>query len=645
MPDRGPAETHPRRGGVRAPGYDASVPIFAAPAFLWGLLALPLVVLLHRIRVRRERREVAGSFLWQRARDAGARRPRMRPSLLLLLQLLAVAGLSLAAAGPRWNLAGPPLRVVVIEASASMAARDGSTAPAAAELSDVGPGASRMDVARAVAGQLAREGGPIAIVRGGRAPRLALPPSRDLSAVLESLDQLQAIDAGTDLERTLRIARDVANAGGGAGAEIHWLSDRPPPATAGVRVHVLAGTGSNVGITGFELVAGQAWVRVSSAFAAPLELPIEVRRGDQVAASTTLLVPARGDAAATFPVGEGPTSLEARIAPPAADVLTLDDVAWAGSPRTVVALDRGFAALERALSAIDGVQVRVTSGAAGQDADLRVLTGRLADPAPAGPTVLLPARDAPAVAATIVGWDRADPLLRFVDLAELVVAYLDPPPFGAEEGWTTVIRGAREVAEPPGAGEDGATDGTAARDGPGVVEGSEGPVAESRIVPLLQRRDRPEGPVWRFAFHPVRGDLTLRPAFPTLVVNLVDAVRSEDRIALGTELPAGARRDGSDATVADRPGLYRVEGRTVHASLLDAEATRLPGRAAFPQAEREPAGDAMAVSAEASMQREIAPWLVGLVVALLLLEWWGWTGSSRPWIRQVVGGSGDRARR
>jgi hypothetical protein len=251
------------------------------------------------------------------------------------------------------------------------------------------------------------------------------------------------------------------------------------------------------------------------------------------------------------------------------------------------------------------------------------------------------------VAATIVGWDRADPLLRFVDLTELVVAYLDPPPFTEEEGWTTLIRGAREVAAPPTAGEDGSRtqDGSGAQDGPGAQEGPEAPGAEPQVVPLLQRRDRPEGPVWRFAFHPVRGDLTLRPAFPTLVVNLVDAVRSEDRVALGTELPAGASRDGSDVTVADEPGLYRVEGRTVHASLLDAEATRLPAPGAFAQRAAEPSGETIAVPVEASMQREIAPWLLGLVVALLLLEWWGWTGAARPWIGQVIGGSGDRAAR
>ncbi len=628
-----PAPTRQGRGR----GYDVRVPTFLAPAFLWGLLALPLVVLLHRIRVRRERRDVAGSFLWRRARDAGARRPRMRPSVLLLLQLLAVAGLSLAAAGPRWNVAGPPLRVLVIEASASMAARDGATAPAAAELGNVPPDARRLDVARAVAERLARDGGPVAIVRGGAEPRLTLPPSRQLGTVLEALDRLQAIDAATEPGRTLRIARDVATAGGGAGAEIHWLSDRPPPSTAGVRVHVLAGTGPNVGVTGFELVAGQAWVQVSSAFAAPLELPVEVRRGDQVAASATLLVPARGEAATTFPVGEGPASLEVRIAPPVADVLTLDDVAWAGSPRTFVAMDRGFAALERALGAIDGVQVRVTSAAAGQDADLRIVHGRLAQPPATGPTVLLPDRDASAVAATILSWDRADPLLRFVDLSELVVAHLDPAPFGEEEGWTTLIRGVREVAAPSPADEAE----------PEEAEG-EGE-AEGEAVALLQRRDRPEGPVWRFAFHPVRGDLTLRPAFPTLVVNLVDAVRSEDRVALGAELPVGASRDGAQVTVADEPGLYRTEGRTVHASLSNAEVTRLPGPGAFERGAVEPADDddAMAVRTEASMRREIAPWLLGLVVVLLAVEWWGWTGAARPWVPPGigVGRRGDRAAR
>ncbi len=53
----------------------------------------------------------------------------------------------------------------------------------------------------------------------------------------------------------------------------------------------------------------------------------------------------------------------------------------------------------------------------------------------------------------------------------------------------------------------------------------------------------------------------------------------------------------------------------------------------------------MAVPVEGSLQREIAPWLLGPVVALLLLEWWGWTGSARPWILDAVGARADRGAR
>lgn len=586
---------------------------FAAPAFLWGLAALPLVVLLHRIRVRRERREVAGAFLWRRARDVGAHRPRLRPSLLLLLQLLAVTGMTFAAARPQWNVAGPALRVLVIDGAASMAARDGAGSPVGRELEALAPDATRLDAARARAEELVRGGGPVAIVRGGREPRLALAPSEDRDEVLAALASLRAGDADPDPARALRLARDVAEAAGARGAEIHWLSDAPPPASSGVRAHPLAGRGENVGVTGFELVAGQAWLRVSSSYRLPLELPVEIDRGEERIASSTLLVPAGGDAAASFPVTDGTLALTARIDPPQSDALALDDEAWAGGPTLVVALDREVAALERALGAIDGVQVRVASAAARLPADLRVLHGRLDREAPGGPTLLLPDRDAPAVAATILRWNASDPLLRFVDLRELRVAYLDPPPFGEEAGWTTLVRGVVERAE--AAADDG--------DAP-------------PSVPLLQRLDRPEGPVWRLAFHPVRGDLTLRPAFPTLVVNLIDEVRGEDRVPLGATLPAGATREGRPVDAALEPGPYRVDGRTVFASLLDERATRLPGPEAFDATTATDPATASAGSAdpaEARSRREVTPWLVAAALLLLLLEWWGWSGARSPRLR------------
>lgn len=598
---------------------------FAAPAFLWGLALLPLVILLHRIRVRRERRDVAGSFLWRRARDAGARRARMRPSVLLLLQLLAVTVASLAAARPQWDAAGPPLRVVVIDASVSMAATDGATSPAAQALDTTPAGPRRIDVARALARQLATEGGSVAVIEAGRAPTLVLPPSADAGALAEVLDAVQPIVTEVDAARALALARDVAAAAAGAGAEIHWLSDLPPPSTAGVRVHPLAGDGRNVGVTGFERIAGQAWVRLSSSWPVPLEQPIELRRGDQVVASATLLVPARGDVSATFPVAQGSAPLQVVLRAPPGDALALDDEAWAGAAGTLVVLDEGFAALERALGAIDDVRVRVTSAAAGTAADLRVLHGRTDVSAP-GAALLLPDREAPAVAATVERWNAADPLLRFVDLGALVVAHLDPPPFGEEDGWTTLAYGVRVPA------------GEGASDAP-----SDGASDADVLYPLIQRRDGEGAPVVRLAFHPVRGDLTLRPAFPTWIVNLVDAVRGEDRVPFGAPLPAGATREGSPVTVADRPGLYRAEGRTVHASVLDEAETRLSGAEAFAGLVQEAGAVQEREAVPGAAPREMAAWAVGLAALLLLLEWWGWSGGPIPGLNRVRALRPDRS--
>jgi hypothetical protein len=311
----------------------------------------------------------------------------------------------------------------------------------------------------------------------------------------------------------------------------------------------------------------------------------------------------------------------------------------------VVALDRSFAALERALGAIDGVQVRVTSGAAALPADLRILHGRLDREAPAGATWLLPSRDAPAVAAEVAGWDGGDPLLRFVDLRALRVAYVVPAPFGDEPGWATLARGVVVPAETTprdgSDGADGSAAGAAAGDAPNGAGAAERAAAEEAgvSVPLLQRRDRPEGPVWRMAFHPVRGDLTLRPAFPTLVVNLIDRVRGEDRIALGATLPPDATRDGRPASVASAPGPYRAGGRTLYASLLEEDATRLPGPDAFAAREAGGGDEARAVedAAAGTRRRDLVGLLAALAAVLLLLEWWGWSGAPPPGLRALRG--------
>ncbi len=97
---------------------------FAAPQFLWALLSLPLIVLLHFIRARKRRQEVSALFLWRKALELAQARRRFSPSWLLLLQLMFAALASLALSQPNLTLRTAPDRVLVVDASASMAARD-----------------------------------------------------------------------------------------------------------------------------------------------------------------------------------------------------------------------------------------------------------------------------------------------------------------------------------------------------------------------------------------------------------------------------------------------------------------------------------------------------------------------------------------
>ena len=89
-----------------------------------GLAACAAVILLHRLRPRRQAVIVSSLFLWrevERELAAGRKRRRLLSSLLLLAQLGGIATLSLALAGPTWHRRVPPAHVaVIVDTSASM---------------------------------------------------------------------------------------------------------------------------------------------------------------------------------------------------------------------------------------------------------------------------------------------------------------------------------------------------------------------------------------------------------------------------------------------------------------------------------------------------------------------------------------------
>lgn len=101
------------------------------PAWLWAASLVVPVVALHILRSRRTQVIVASTIEWEAVeRPVAAARPwqRLRWSIPLVLQLLAVVLLTLALARPEWRTGRLTAQnlVVIIDTSASMAATDGS---------------------------------------------------------------------------------------------------------------------------------------------------------------------------------------------------------------------------------------------------------------------------------------------------------------------------------------------------------------------------------------------------------------------------------------------------------------------------------------------------------------------------------------
>ncbi len=557
---------------------------FAAPAFLALLATLPLVVWWHVTRLRHRPRQVAALFLWEQALRDAARRRRWRPTWSLLLQLLAVAAAALALAQPSVNWQGPPDLVIALDAGARMRAVD--------------PEGERAARARQAALELAERAGAVAVVRVGSVPELALGFTRDRGALRAALEAFEAGDADVDVERGLDLARSVAD-----GREVAWVSDDPGPPAPGITRVDVAGSGRNVGIAAFDLGIQQAFVGVVSDHPRPVSVGVVLERLDgSLVASTELLVPAGGRASATFPVDVVGEIVRARLdLGPLADALTLDDVAYAGRRALRVVMDQDEPALRRALGAVPGVEVQVTGAARFVAADLRVLTGVAPDGLRPGDHLLLPAPAAEPEARRVADWDRAHPLMRFVDLRETVVG-LGPSTGGATGPATApALPWATDVA---------------------TLE-SEGWTVLARtgdLRPVLALRERDGVRAFAFGAHPSQTDLVLRAAFPTLVANLVELFRGSGRAPLGVRADDGAR--------VTEPGLARVGGREVTVSLLDETQSRLPG----------PQPDDRETNAGAPLRVErptpLAWWLVAIAALALLIEWWGWArgpgARSRP---------------
>ena len=165
-------------------------------------LAIPVIVL-HILKPRRQSVTVSSTFLWrsiERPVSSAAPWQKLRWSLLLLAQLLAVALLALAVARPV-RLEASPLAehtVYIIDASGSMASIDGS------------PDRLQSAIDRAIEVRKQQgDGGTASIVVASDRPRVVLTTSDDTTAFADALRTVEVTPGHPDFAGAFSLAESL----------------------------------------------------------------------------------------------------------------------------------------------------------------------------------------------------------------------------------------------------------------------------------------------------------------------------------------------------------------------------------------------------------------------------------------------------
>jgi len=181
---------------------------FLSVGALWWLLLSAVIIFFYLLKIRRTRRVVPSVFLWQRAlEELEANTPfrKLRRSLLLLLQLVALAAVVFALARPliKTNALASGSTIIIIDSTASMNARDES-------------GRTRLEVAKERARDMVASlagGDQAAIIESSSRVTLRSPLSSDQSSLRSAIDNITATDSSGNLTDALQLAEQIAKVG------------------------------------------------------------------------------------------------------------------------------------------------------------------------------------------------------------------------------------------------------------------------------------------------------------------------------------------------------------------------------------------------------------------------------------------------
>ena len=619
---------------------------FAQLSAAWlAALAAP-VVLFYFLKLRRPRAEVPSLALWRRVvNDRRVNSPfqKFRRNLLLLLQLLLLAALTLAAMQPFLSAgaADAEYRVVLVDTSASMAAVDAA-------------GVSRLDLARSQARELVDgllPGQRLAVVAFDRSARPLTEFTGNPRLLNAALDSLAVRDVESDLGDALRVAGALARTAPVAVAVLLTDGNVPPAGDVDLAFPVdyrrLPPAGPNVGVVAFNArrtgaggaESGGGWdVFVKLAASGPGGATVELFEGENprpLAGESVGFASAAEAPRLAFGLPAGAArEIRVKVTAEGPDGLPGDDSAalFLPPPRPLTAYcPPAMATFRRGLDLnADALSLHPRPGEADPPLfDLVVTDAADAPdgPAPAGSVRLFAGVIPPDLSglietkigyAEVVDWRRTAPVLQSVELMDVQIT--EEPTF----------IGDAETADLEELGYE--------------------TLVDARGGPLMLRRREGRRVDYFLLFDPDASTLPYRVAFPILLQNLVgEATRAAElsevrAVRTGSLPPVALSGPGAAATFATpggstavtagtdgllvglpapQAGTYAVSegGETVaafSAAVLSPLETSLAGVEALRFREVEVAASEEAVKTD----RPLWDLLALAALALLLGEWW-----------------------
>ncbi|MBI5959185.1 MAG: BatA domain-containing protein [Chloroflexi bacterium] len=625
------------------------MPSFFTPlALALSGLAVP-IILLYMLRLRRTEMPISSTFLWQqlvRDREANAPWQKLRFSWLLLLQLLILAALVIALARPFTEVKTITTGriVLLLDASASMQAVD------------VDP--SRFAAARDIGLDMVDTLGAndtMTVIRVTDVPEVLAAASRDKLVLRDAIRSAEPSDASADWFAAMTLA--AAGAVGVSELKVVVVSDGGlppdlPPVPGDVRFVPVGESSSNLGIVALATAAlpgrtPQLFARINNYGNAETDVILDVRLdgSDVIYTARRYTIPAHGyvdifdvELPETFDTLTAELTLPRSAAIP--DYLDVDDTAYAVRDRSgagrVLLVSEGNLFLEQVFRSLRGVelfQLTPEERLPNDKFDLYIFDGVLPDVLPESDMLIV---NPPHSTAFFELGDATSSI-------EPLTAHADDP---RARNLGVYVENVNLQKFRPLTGVDWGTPLIQVEDYPLVVVGE----VDNRQVAILP-----------FDARYPNTDLVLQPAWPILMAELTAWFSPPRIINTSQSLPPGAavtirfienadeavinRPNGQHVTLSPegtemvfaqtlQPGLYEVELRR-DGSVIKSErfAVNLFDPA---ESDIQPQGSVTVgtttISRDARAEtgrREFWPWVAGVGLIILMIEWWMYHRSLR----------------